>query len=69
MPTFSLTRRSTYVGIGQATANMAKIRHVYMRAMGDVGEHAGLFMVHETDVPLRDAFTSRWGDFLGDALD
>jgi hypothetical protein len=39
------------------------------RGMGDMGEHAGLFMAHETDVPMGDAFPSRREDSWGDALD
>jgi hypothetical protein len=27
-----------------------------MRGMGDLGEHAGLYMSHETDIPMSDAF-------------
>jgi hypothetical protein len=37
---------------------------------GDRGEHDGILMAHETDVPLlQDAFSSRWGDCWEDALD
>ncbi len=35
---------------------------------GDRGKHDGMFMAHETDVPLRVAFPSRWGACWGDSL-
>jgi hypothetical protein len=57
-----------YVGSGQSTHNRAQIRQD-MRGMGDRGEHTGLFMAHETDVPMKDAFPSRWEVCWGDALD
>ena len=40
-----------------------------MRGRDDLGEHAGLYMAHETDVPMRDAFPSGWRDCWMDALD
>jgi hypothetical protein len=46
-----------YVGTGQATPNRAQIRQD-MKGRRNVGEHAGLYMAHETDVPVRDAFPS-----------
>ncbi len=57
-----------YAGTGHSAANRARIRQD-MRGKGDLGELAGLYMAHETDVPMRDAFPSRWGDCWGDALD
>ena len=36
------------------------------RAYG--GEFDGIWMAHETDVPLRDAFPYGWGDAGGDGL-
>jgi hypothetical protein len=56
-----------YVGTCHAAHNMARIRQ-NMRGRGDMGEHAGLYMAHETDFPMRDAFPSRWGGYWGDAL-
>jgi len=62
-----LLNMTKYVGIGQSLSNKAQTRG--MMGMGDMEEHAGLFMLHETDAPMRDAFPSRWGDSWGDALD
>ncbi len=62
-----LLDRTKYVGAG-ATVNKAQLRH-HMRGRADEGHHDGLFMAHETDVPIRAAFPSRWGDCWGDALD
>jgi len=43
--------------------NRAQVKHD-MRNRRYAGEHAGLYMdVHETDVPLRDAFPICWGDY------
>jgi hypothetical protein len=39
-----------------------------MIARADAGEFMGMWMAHETDEPLRDAFPSGWGDIGGDAL-
>ncbi len=39
-----------------------------MIAMADVGEFMGMWMAHETDEPLRDAFPDGLGDIGGDAL-
>jgi len=36
-----------------------------MRGKRDRGEHTGLFMAHETDVPMRFAFPLGWGDYWG----
>ena len=56
-----LLDRTKYVGTGHSAANIVQFRQ-NMRGRGDVGEHAGLYMAHETDVPMRDAFPSGWGD-------
>jgi hypothetical protein len=40
-----------YVGTGHSAANKAQIRQ-NMRGRGDLGEHAGLYMAHEMDVPM-----------------
>ncbi len=40
-----------------------------MQERADGGEFDGVWMAHETDVPLRDAFPNGWGDAGGDALD
>jgi len=49
------------VGSGKSAPNRAHIRQD-MRDMGDRGGHTGLFMAYETEVPMRDAFPSRWRD-------
>jgi len=50
-----------YVGTCHTTPNIAQIWQE-MRGKGDLGEHAGIYMAHETDVPLMmDAFPSGWG--------
>ena len=53
--------RTRYVGTGRTGYNRAQIWQEMMD-MGDRGEHDGIFMAHETDVSLRDAFPSRWRD-------
>jgi hypothetical protein len=40
-----------------------------MKERADDGSFDGVWMAHETGVPLRDAFTNGWGDARGDALD
>ncbi len=40
-----------------------------MQERANEGEFEGVWMAHETDVPLRDAFPNGWGDVEGDALD
>ncbi len=57
-----------YVGTGRAGSNRAQNRKE-MVDRGDIGEHDGIFMAHETNIPVRDAFPSRWGYCWGDALD
>ena len=40
-----------------------------MHERANEGEFEGVWMAHETDVPLRDAFPNGWEDVGGDALD
>ncbi len=42
--------------------------NVYMQERADEGEFQGLWMSHETDEPLRDAFPNGWGGCGEDAL-
>jgi hypothetical protein len=63
-----LRDRTKYVGMGQAVPTRAEVRHA-MRDRGDAGDHATLWMAHETDVPTRDAFPLGWVDCWGDVLD
>ena len=58
-----------YVGTGLTGSNRAQIRKEMVDIRRDMGEHDGIFMAHETDVPLRDAVSSRWGDCWEDGLD
>ncbi len=60
--------RVKYVGTGRMGPNKAQVR-AEMMDMADGGEFAGVWMAHETDVPLRDAFPNGWGECGGDALD
>jgi hypothetical protein len=60
--------KTKYVGTGRTGSNRAQIRQE-MVERGDKGEYDGIFMAHETDAPLRDAFPSGWGIYWGDALD
>ena len=62
-----LLDRTKYVGTGQTSANRAHIR-MEMRDRGDMGALGHLWMAHETDVALRDAFQIGWGDCWEDAL-
>jgi len=49
-----------YVGTGRLGPNRAQVRaEIHERADG--GEFEGLWMSHETDEPLRDAFPIGWG--------
>jgi len=56
-----------YVDTRKTTANRANI-NMEMRDRGDMGDHGHLWMAHEMDVPLRDAFRIGWGDCWEDAL-
>ncbi len=57
-----------YVGTGTTGHNKAQVR-LEMIARADAGEFRVMWMAHETDEPLRDAFPGRWGHIGGDALD
>ncbi len=59
--------RTKYVGTGTTGHNRAHVRHE-MIARAYVGEFMEIWMAHETDEPLRDAFPNGWGDIGGDAL-
>jgi hypothetical protein len=59
--------RTKYVGTGTTGHNKAQVR-LEMMDRADAGEFVGMWMAHETDEPLRDAFPSGWGDIGGDAL-
>ncbi len=60
--------RVKYVGARRLAPNKAQVR-AEMQERADEGEFAGVWMAHETDVPLRDAFPNGLGDVGGDALD
>ncbi len=60
--------RVKYVGTGRMGLSKAQVR-AEMQARADGGEFAGVWMAHETDVPIRDAFPNGWGECGGDALD
>ncbi len=60
--------RVKYVGRGRLGPNKAHVR-AEMQERADEGDFNGVWTAHETDVPLRDAFPSGWGDAGGDALD
>ena len=63
-----LLDRTKYVGRAKVVPNKAQVKQA-MRDKWDAGDHATLWMAHETDVLTRDAFPSGWGDCWGDALD
>ena len=52
----------------QLGPNIAQVR-ADMQERADMGEFDGMWMAHETDVPVRDAFPNGWGDVGGDGLD
>jgi hypothetical protein len=56
-----------YVGSGHLGPNKARVR-AEMQESAYEGEFDGVWMAHETDAPLRDAFPNGWGDVGGDAL-
>ncbi len=60
--------RVKYVGAGRLGPNKAQVR-AEMQERANEGEFDGVWMAHETDVPLRNAFPNGWGDAGGDALD
>jgi len=53
--------RVKYVGTGRLGPNKAHVREE-MQERADDGEFDGVWMAHETDVPLRDAFPNGWED-------
>ncbi len=55
------------MGNGRLGANKAQVR-AEMQKRADGGEFEGLWMSHETDEPLRDAFPNGWGKYGGDGL-
>jgi hypothetical protein len=56
--------RIKYVGSGRVGPNKAQVR-AEMLERADGGEFGGMWMAHETDVPLRDAFPGGWEDAGG----
>ncbi len=56
-----LLDKTKYVGTRAPGRNMAQIRR-HMMDLADAGEMTGLYMAHETDVPMMDAFSFGWGD-------
>jgi hypothetical protein len=56
--------RTKYVGTGITGHNKARVRQE-MIAREDASEFMGMWMAHETDEPLRDAFPNGWGDIGG----
>ena len=52
--------RVKYVGAGRSGPNKAQVR-AEMQERANEGEFEGLWMSHETDEPLRDAFPNGWG--------
>ncbi len=60
--------RVKYVGTGKMGPNKAHVR-AEIQGMADGGEFAGVWMAHETDVPIMDAVPNGWGECGGDALD
>jgi hypothetical protein len=59
--------RVKYVGSGRLGPNKAQVR-AEMQERADEGSFDGVWMAHETDVPLRDAFPNGWEDGGEDAL-
>ena len=57
-----------YVGHGHTGMNMARIRQE-MGDRADQGEYFDMWMAHETDVPIRNAFPSGRMGIGEDALD
>ena len=53
-----------YVGTGIVGSNKAQIRQE-MQDMADEGEFVGMWMAHETDEPVRDAFPNGCGNIGG----
>ncbi len=59
--------RVKYVGTGHLGPNKAQVR-ADMQERADEGEFQGIWLSHETDEPLRDAFPNGWGECGEDAL-
>jgi hypothetical protein len=59
--------RTKYMGTGTTGHNKAQVWQV-MIVRADVGEFMGMWMAHETDEPLGDAFPNGWGDMGEDTL-
>ncbi len=51
--------RTKYVGTGTTRHTKAQVRQE-MIARADEGEFTRMWMAHETDEPLRDAFPNEW---------
>ena len=60
--------RVKYVGIGRLGPYKAQLR-AEMQERANEGHFEGVWMAHEIDVPLRDAFPNGWGGAGGDALE
>jgi hypothetical protein len=59
--------RVKYVGSRRLDPNKAQVR-AEMQERADEGSFDGVWMAHETDVPLRDVFPDGWEDGGEDAL-
>ncbi len=59
--------RTKYVGTGTTGHNRAQVRQE-MITRADAGEFMDMWMAHETDEPIWDAFPNGWGDIKEDAL-
>ena len=53
-----------YLGTRTARVNKDHVRQD-MNAHADDGEFMGVYMAHEIDEPIRDAFPNEWGTLLG----
>ena len=60
--------RTKYVGTGHTGMKRAQIRHE-MRDRADRGEYHDIWIAHETDIPLRNAFPGGRMGIGEDALD
>ncbi len=54
------------MGTRRVGPNKAQVR-AEMQERADGGEFDGVWMAHETDVPLKDAFPYKWGE-VGETL-
>ncbi len=57
-----------YVGMRHTGLNMPQIRQE-MVGKANMGEYFNMWMAHETDVPLKDAFPAGWMGIGEDALE